>query len=68
VLPAASALLRRFERAADRFSLELTGDRAAYEALHHDLATTNLSDLRPPKWLYYWIFSHPTPSERLSDA
>jgi STE24 endopeptidase len=68
LLPAASALLRRFERAADRFSLELTGDRVAYEALHHDLATTNLSDLRPPKWLYYWMFSHPTPPERLSDA
>jgi STE24 endopeptidase len=68
VLPAASALLRRFERAADRFSLQLTGDRAAYEALHHDLATTNLSDLQPPKWLYYWMFSHPTPPERLSDA
>jgi STE24 endopeptidase len=68
LLPAASALLRRFERAADRFSLDLTGDRPAYEALHHDLATTNLSDLRPPKWLYYWMFSHPTAPERLSDA
>jgi STE24 endopeptidase len=68
VLPAASALLRRFERAADRFSLELTGDRPAYAALHHDLAITNLSDLRPPKWLYYLMFTHPTPSERLSDA
>jgi STE24 endopeptidase len=68
LLPAASALLRRFERAADRFSVELTGDRTAYEALHHDLATTNLSDLHPPKWLYYWMFSHPTPPERLSDA
>jgi STE24 endopeptidase len=68
VLPAASALLRRFERSADRFSLELTGDRGAYEALHRDLAIANLSDLRPPKWLYYWMFSHPTPPERLSDA
>lgn len=68
VLPAVSALLRRFERAADRFSLELTGDRAAYEALHHDLATTNLSDLRPPQWLYYWMFTHPTSPERLSDT
>jgi STE24 endopeptidase len=68
LLPAASALLRRFERAADRFSLDLTGDRPAYEALHHNLATTNLSDLRPPKWLYYWMFSHPTAPERLSDA
>src|SRR5207245_5546311 len=68
LLPAGSALLRRFERAADRFSLALTGDRAAYQALHRDLALANLSDLRPPKWLYYWLFSHPTPPERLSDA
>ena len=66
--PALSALLRRFERSADRFSIELTGDRPAYQALHHDLAVANLSDLRPPKWLYYWLFSHPTPPERLSDA
>jgi len=63
-----SALLRRFERSADRFSIELTGDPDAYRALHHDLALANLSDLRPPKWLYYWMFSHPTPPERLSDA
>jgi STE24 endopeptidase len=68
VLPALSALSRRFERSADRFSLDLTGDRAAYAALHHDLARSNLSDLRPPKWLYYWMFSHPTASERLSDT
>ena len=68
VLPFGSALLRHFERVADRFSLELTNDRQAFEALHHDLATANLSDLSPPKWLYYWMFSHPTPPERLSDA
>jgi STE24 endopeptidase len=68
LLPAGSALARRFERVADRFSLELTGDRAAYRALHHDLATANLSDLDPPKWLYYWMFSHPTAPERLADA
>jgi STE24 endopeptidase len=68
LLPAGSALLRRFERVADRFSLDLTGDRAAYRALHHDLATTNLSDLMPPKWLYYWMFSHPTAPERLTDT
>jgi STE24 endopeptidase len=65
VLPAGSALLRRFERTADRFSLQVTGDAPAYRALHHDLALSNLADLAPPKWLYYWIFSHPTPPERL---
>jgi len=64
--PALAALSRRFERAADRFSLELTGDREAYHALHHDLAVANLSELQPPRWLYYWRFTHPTPSERLA--
>lgn len=67
-LPFAAALSRRFERAADRFSLDLTGDRAAFAALHRRLALANLVDLRPPRWLYYWCASHPTPSERLSDT
>jgi STE24 endopeptidase len=67
-LPAGSALSRRFERTADRFSLELTGDEPAYRALHRDLALANLSDLAPPKWLYYWMFSHPTPPERLGST
>jgi STE24 endopeptidase len=67
-LPFASALARRFERSADRFSLEVTGDPDAYRALHRSLALANLADLNPPKWLYYWMSSHPTPPERLSDA
>jgi STE24 endopeptidase len=66
--PAASALSRRFERSADRFSLELTGNRGAYQALHHDLAVANLAELQPPGWLYYWLFSHPTPIERLASG
>jgi len=66
-LPLASALARHFERVADRFSLAVTGDRSAYRALHYELARANLSDLRPPKWLYYWMFTHPTPPERLAD-
>ena len=67
-LPLLSALARRFERAADRFSLRATGDRSAYDALHRELALANLSDLAPPKWLYYWMFSHPTAPERLADS
>jgi STE24 endopeptidase len=68
VQPFLAALSRRFERVADRFSVELTGDRPAYQALHRDLAVTNLADLQPPKWLYYWFASHPTAPERLSDT
>jgi STE24 endopeptidase len=67
-LPAAAFLSRHFERVADRCSLELTGDRAAFERLHRRLALANLADLAPPSWLYFWMASHPTPLERLSDT
>jgi Zn-dependent protease with chaperone function len=64
-LPAVTAVSRRWERAADRFSLELTADRAAYETAFRRLARTNLTDLDPPRLLYLLLFTHPTPPERL---
>jgi len=67
-LPILSAISRRWERHADRFSLELTGDRAAFERAHRELATANLADLDPPRALYLLLFSHPTPPERLTAA
>jgi STE24 endopeptidase len=67
-LPALSAISRRWERQADRFSLELTGDREAFERAHRRLAESNLADLDPPRALYLLLFSHPTPPERLAAA
>jgi STE24 endopeptidase len=67
-LPAITAVSRRWERAADRYSLELTGDRAAYETAFRRLARTNLTDLDPPRLLYLLLFTHPTPPERLEAA
>ena len=67
-LPAVTAVSRRWERAADRYSLELTGDRAAYETAFRRLALTNLTDLDPPRLLYVLLFTHPTPPERLAAA
>jgi Zn-dependent protease with chaperone function len=64
--PAANALSRRWERRADRFALELTGDRAAYEQAFRRLAASNLSDLDPPKLVYLLLFTHPTPPQRLA--
>ena len=61
-----SALSRRWERAADRFSLELTRDLPAYERAHVELAKKNLSDLDPPRLAYLLLFGHPTPPERLA--
>jgi STE24 endopeptidase len=67
-LPALTFLSRRWERAADRYSLDLTGDRAAYESAFRRLARANLSDLDPPRLLYLLLFTHPTPPERLAAA
>jgi STE24 endopeptidase len=67
-LPFGAALSRRWERVADRFSLELTHDRDAFRALHRKLAIANLSDLAPPRLAYLLLFSHPTPPERFAAA
>ncbi len=66
LLPLGAALSRRWEREADRFSIDLTGDREAYAAAHLDLARANLADLAPPRLVYLLTFSHPTPPERLA--
>ena len=67
-LPAGSWLSRRFERAADRCSLDLTRDPDAFVRAHVELARRNLSDLDPPRAAYVFLFSHPTPPERLALA
>jgi STE24 endopeptidase len=65
-LAPAAALSRRWERAADRCSLDLTGDLPAFERAHVELARKNLSDLVPPRLAYFLLFNHPTPLERLA--
>jgi STE24 endopeptidase len=67
-MPFGSALSRRWERTADRFSLRLTGDREAFVQAHLGLARTNLADLEPPRVAYLILFTHPTPPERLALA
>jgi STE24 endopeptidase len=66
--PALAALSRRFEREADRGSLELTHDVDSFERAHRRLALSNLSDLAPPRALYLLLFTHPTPPERIAAA
>jgi STE24 endopeptidase len=65
-LAPAAALSRRWERRADLCSLELTGDLAAFERAHVELARSNLSDLAPPRLVYLLLFTHPPPPERLA--
>jgi STE24 endopeptidase len=68
VAPFGAALSRRWEREADRVSLELTRDLATFEAAHRSLAGANLSDLDPPRPVYLLFFTHPTPVERIESA
>jgi STE24 endopeptidase len=65
-LPVLMAVSRRWERVADRWSLDLTHDLDAFERTHVGLARDNLSDLAPPRLVYLLLFSHPTPPERLA--
>jgi STE24 endopeptidase len=67
-LPLGAALSRRWERAADRSSLELTQDLDAFVRAHVELAQRNLSDLAPSRLVYLLLFSHPTAPERLAFA
>lgn len=67
-LPLGAALSRRWEREADRSSLELTRDPEAFEAAHRRLASANLSDLEPPRAVYALLFSHPTAPQRIAAA
>jgi STE24 endopeptidase len=67
-LPALTAVSRRWERSADRYALQLSGDIGAYRDTFRRLAYTNLSDLDPPPLVYLLLFNHPTPAERIAAA
>jgi STE24 endopeptidase len=67
-LPPANWLSRRIERSADRFALELTGDRDAYVRTERGLALRNLADLDPGPLVYRLLFTHPAPAERIALA
>jgi STE24 endopeptidase len=67
-MPALSALSRRLELAADRFSLNMIGDLEVFESSHRSLAVSNLSDLDPPWLVYVMMFSHPTAPQRIAAA
>ena len=65
-MPLVTAVSRRWEAAADRVSIELTGDRDGFVEMEHDLAVANLSDLAPPRPIYLLLFTHPSPPERIA--
>jgi len=55
---------RRNEYEADRFSVEVNGDRAGMVSSLIKLSRDNLSNLTPHPWYSFYHYSHPTTNER----
>jgi STE24 endopeptidase len=68
IQPASNWISRRFETDADRFALQLTGDRETYVETERGLALRNRSDLDPNPVVYRFLFTHPAPAERIAVA
>jgi STE24 endopeptidase len=67
-VPAALAMSRAFERSADRFALDLTGNPGAFISAMKRLGAQNLAEERPSR-LVRWLFcSHPPVIERIAAA
>ena len=62
--PAQNVVSRAIEARADRVSLEVTQDRAAFDRLQRELARRSLADPTPPRYSYLWFASHPTAVQR----
>jgi STE24 endopeptidase len=67
-LPAQNWLSRRWEHAADQFSLRTTGDPAAFQSTFVQLAKQNLSDPAPPPFFESLLSTHPAIGRRVIEA
>ncbi len=61
-------VMRQAEYAADRFSLNLTKNPAAFERAFRTMALENLSDPNPPAWIEFWLHNHPSIDKRVAAA
>jgi STE24 endopeptidase len=68
LLPVFMAISRQWERDCDAFALKLTGNAGAFISAFRKLADRNLADVEPPRWAYYFLYSHPPIPERIAMA
>lgn len=66
--PIHNAFSRKLERDADRFALEITGNKEAFVSAMKKLASQNLADTTPGKFYELILYSHPPISRRISFA
>lgn len=66
--PVENTFSRWMEKAADRYSLALTGKGEVFVDMEIELARTNLSDPLPEPWVEWMYHSHPAAIKRIALA
>ncbi|NQU95562.1 MAG: M48 family metallopeptidase [Candidatus Omnitrophica bacterium] len=66
--PLQNAFSRKLERKADLFALEVTQNPIAFISLMKKLASKNLADPNPSKFVKFMFYDHPPISERIKLA
>jgi len=68
LMPVQNGFSRALERAADGFTLRLTGDKESFISLMRRLAEKNLSNTQPHRLVEFIFFNHPSISRRVKFA
>lgn len=66
--PIQNGIWRHFEHASDVFGLERTHDNRAAVTAFEKMAAVNLSNPNPSTFIKFWLYDHPTLSERVRFA
>ena len=68
LMPSTNALSRHYEREADRFAIESTGEAQIFIDAMEKLASMNLSDREPHPLVEFFFYSHPSIRKRIEAA
>ncbi len=68
MMPVQNGLSRKFEREADRFALEITGNPGAFISMMGKLGDQNLADREPNRFIEIFLYDHPPIGKRLKAA
>ncbi|HPK53812.1 MAG TPA: M48 family metalloprotease [Smithellaceae bacterium] len=66
VAPLGAAVMRRYEREADRMAVELTGTSSHMVSALKRLAKDNLANVHPHPFYVWFYYSHPPLVERIA--
>ncbi len=68
LMPVTNAISRAFEREADHFAIDVTGDRESFVSSMERLADLNLADREPHPFIEWFMYSHPSIQKRIDLA